>query len=1769
QLIGGVLQTVTSTYVNVGGNDQITGDAGSDWIVGGAADDTIDGNEDVDYILGDSGELSFTNGDLRTITSTGSNVGGSDTIHGNDGADMVVGGTSGDFIHGDSGSDLLLGDEGTIQLIGGVLQTVTSTYVNVGGNDQITGDAGSDWIVGGAANDTIDGNDAVDYIVGDSAQLTYVGGDLRTLVSTGDGIGGADTIHGNDGADIVIGGAAGDELHGDAGNDLIYGDEATVSLLGGIVQSHGAFNLLTVYGDDVIEGGTGNDLMYGEQGSDRYVFSGALLGDDILYEANGWLGRDRLDFTEFAGTVTIDLRKSTRQIVDPVHLALTLQIGAAIEDLTGSQHDDVIFGNDQGNQIDALAGNDIVFGGYGDDTISGGEGDDIVLGDEGMVRRMAGQPVEVVLLDVGEVTGRRDLSSYGGLSTSLLGEELWLVTGTQDAWGRWSTSVLTVNLMPAGNDVIAGDAGNDLLFGQAGNDRLSGGEGDDYIEGNEGNDVASGGAGADILIGDNSYHFATTEESLPIVAHAYGLGRGVEGALAAIVSPGTTVMPVGVHALDPFGSVLYQGDRDMVLLNGLTPYRDTLGRTHTTFAAVLPDVGRHASYLAGNDTLSGDAGSDRLVGDHSIVVAPFQSGLTGLLADFGSAMQELARIDRVLPPQAVPAITVASDQLSGGADDDLLIGDSSLVLVGNAGYATTLASGLANAADDFEDAVDRMGKYIWGTQRAIDFTSSRDTLSGGEGDDRLVGDFSVGVTVAVDAEASGTPSWLSLVKLPSLTITGAVDVLNGDAGDDELAGDSQLLVAVGIGTGPFDAERDVLLDLDDSVAGEGPADVVTLPFTPTLTANPATVGSGYRTLSVGELLGQVTLRGAADTLNGGDGDDRITGDDTVEVSVLVDGPLAANLPATHYDRNVVVSGLVDRITLIGAADQLNGGSGDDLLVGDSSFAAHAFAGGPLSLGGDGHWHGHGHWYWDWNHHHNDHDHHDDWHGHGHGRDQVRFSSLVDDVVLVGAADTLNGGTGDDTLVGDHHVTVAAIVGGPVLAGEGATLPSGYYQGDSAVAVDGIVGNLTITGAADLLQGSDGNDRLVGDSALRVVAETTGPLLTGTAAFASGYGYGYGSSFEALVDFDGIVRNINASGGNDTLQGDAGDDSLIGDDTLTIAGIVGDAVVLASAGGGSYSGRRLFDGGLVEFDGLVCSVDLCGGNDVLTGGTGNDELIGDQQVKVVAAVAGPLFQAEAGVPAPTASVWWSSQRDEPVEFENMVGSIGLHGGNDTLNGSEGNDRLTGDADLLVSAVIHGAMVEGFEAPTPGWNVPNLTLLEFDTLVSQVDIAAGCDILSGGDGNDLLAGDSTLVVNAIIGGAAGSGSTMAPALRLYVEIDQLLGHLHAGASVDTLRGDLGNDDLVGDNVLTAGIILTGGQAVDAVKIAVHSLAKHIELSGANDRLEGGDGNDRLTGDNDARISGVRLQDGAGTRTIAIDSVVCDLDLDAGCDMLLGGVGDDVLIGDQEIVVAGAVAEGQVAGDVGVNICSLVDSLALGAGEDTLDGGAGNDILTGDQLVAVAGLVDARTSVASGAQTGTFTLQVTELLGFLSLGADDDVLTGGIGDDLIIGDSQMSVSAFRGAFATPITTSVQLTGTRLVDELQVKAGRDTLRGGDGNDSLVGDSDATVAVQAGGMGSGLMSALTRLIEKLTVSSNTDDIKGDLGTNTIEQGNRASAAAPLVKTTSISAKGTGTPQAPVIDWNGRLDADVPASSSSGWLESFANGLGRNSDPNKKIRIKL
>ena len=113
-----------------------------------------------------------------------------------------------------------------------------------------------------------------------------------------------------------------------------------------------------------------------------------------------------------------------------------------LENIIGSNFNDVLEGNNQGNVIEGLAGNDIIDGGNGNDTLQGGEGNDIIDGGNGIDTLSGGE----------------------------------------------------------GNDTLNGGNGRDTLEGGDGNDTLIGGAGRDILIGGEGNDVLIGGGGFDTAI---------------------------------------------------------------------------------------------------------------------------------------------------------------------------------------------------------------------------------------------------------------------------------------------------------------------------------------------------------------------------------------------------------------------------------------------------------------------------------------------------------------------------------------------------------------------------------------------------------------------------------------------------------------------------------------------------------------------------------------------------------------------------------------------------------------------------------------------------------------------------------------------------------------------------------------------------------------------------------------------------------------------------------------------------------------------------------------------------------------------------------------------------------------------------------------------------------------------------------------------------------------------------------------------------------------------
>ncbi len=232
-----VIETIETIFPNRGGDDAIAGNEGNDILLGGFGNDAIAGGQGDDTILGDNGLLDYTlDGNLATrdfITTTNPTLGGNDTITGGDGRDVAFGGTANDSISGGKGQDTLLGDNGRIWLTNGQNRLIETIDPSLGGSDTIQGNEDDDIIAGGFAGDNLYGNNGEDRILGDNGRFDYayagdglVGADnnLSTLdffTTTDPTLGGNDQIWGGLGEDTVLGGTGSDTIYGDQGPEAL------------------------------------------------------------------------------------------------------------------------------------------------------------------------------------------------------------------------------------------------------------------------------------------------------------------------------------------------------------------------------------------------------------------------------------------------------------------------------------------------------------------------------------------------------------------------------------------------------------------------------------------------------------------------------------------------------------------------------------------------------------------------------------------------------------------------------------------------------------------------------------------------------------------------------------------------------------------------------------------------------------------------------------------------------------------------------------------------------------------------------------------------------------------------------------------------------------------------------------------------------------------------------------------------------------------------------------------------------------------------------------------------------------------------------------------------------------------------------------------------------------------------------------------------------------------------------------------------------------
>jgi Ca2+-binding RTX toxin-like protein len=257
--------------------------------------------------------------------------GNMDDLRGGRGNDRLYGGDDDDYVYGDDGNDWLYGGYDDDELYGGQ------------GADELYGEAGSDRLEGGAGNDYLDGGTGADTMIGGAGNDVYLIDNARDVVDDQ----GAST----DEDTVMVMATISYKLAANLENAELKDTSSAASLTGNTLNNdltgNGSKNTLDGgVGNDVLDAGAGNDTLLGGAGTDILIGG---LGTDTM---NGGTGDDLVDYTDAAaGFVNINLNtgKATGDGSDTL---------ISIEDVVGSDGDDIFIGSAVGNEFTGGLGAD-------------------------------------------------------------------------------------------------------------------------------------------------------------------------------------------------------------------------------------------------------------------------------------------------------------------------------------------------------------------------------------------------------------------------------------------------------------------------------------------------------------------------------------------------------------------------------------------------------------------------------------------------------------------------------------------------------------------------------------------------------------------------------------------------------------------------------------------------------------------------------------------------------------------------------------------------------------------------------------------------------------------------------------------------------------------------------------------------------------------------------------------------------------------------------------------------------------------------------------------------------------------------------------------------------------------------------------------------------------------------------------------------------------------------------------------------------------------
>jgi Ca2+-binding RTX toxin-like protein len=449
---------------------------------------------------------------------------GNDTINAGAGDDVIFGSAGNDVIEPMAGDDTIYAGAGDDDITFYSIQSGTKSIFGGDGTDELR-------CTGGGTNVAELGIDTTFSLAANS---------IENIVNCGGPSLGDDKLVDNQSADNVwdFSGMNMDNImvFSGSGNDTITGSSGDDEYIN------------TSYGDDIINAGDGNDAMQGGDGNDQmdggagndtfyYNWLSNPPGDDTVLQ--GGTGDDTIYCSDANGKVslpaTFDL--ATNSIENIINCTASgnelLDGGNRINtwDFTGISMTndtnirgmggaDTITGSAGNEDIDGGADNDIINGGPGADDLDGGSGDDTFVYNEGHV------PDDDSSINggLGNDTIHCDTTNNDvplPLTFSQVSNSIEYITNCLDSLGNqvdeddafnrdniWDFTGITLDegtgiYGKGGNDTITGSASGDVISGGLGNDTLDGAGGNDifyYPDLFPGSDVSlQGGTGTDTI----------------------------------------------------------------------------------------------------------------------------------------------------------------------------------------------------------------------------------------------------------------------------------------------------------------------------------------------------------------------------------------------------------------------------------------------------------------------------------------------------------------------------------------------------------------------------------------------------------------------------------------------------------------------------------------------------------------------------------------------------------------------------------------------------------------------------------------------------------------------------------------------------------------------------------------------------------------------------------------------------------------------------------------------------------------------------------------------------------------------------------------------------------------------------------------------------------------------------------------------------------------------------------------------------------------------